>query len=137
MPEKPTEVEGVAIPASQVAEMMRVLLQEARKPVIDPIKEKQKQRMREHNKELQKDALQVKLNKFHNCNHMQRPGSAYNGCSAIAWATQSDGITRGPCQHCGTFFSPKKEECISEEVWEAYKHFIRIPTHPAGHISIS
>lgn len=133
-PKEPTP-SGTMVPIEQVSAMMQMLIAESRKPVIDPIKENQKARMKEHNKRGLDDARQVKINKFNNCSHMQRPGSILTGCSAVAWATQSDGITRGHCQHCGTFFSPKKDECLSEEIWAAYKHMIRIPTHPAGNIN--
>jgi len=127
--------EPVMIPADQVQAMMRVLIEESRKPVRDPIKENQIKRMKEHNRQGLDDARNLKLAKFNNCSHMQRPGSILTGCSAVAWATQSDGIVRGPCQHCGTLFSPIKAECLSEEVWAAYKYLIRIPTHPAGDLS--
>lgn len=123
------------IPAEQVMAMMKVLMEEARKPVRDPIKENQAKRMKEHNKQGLEDQRKLKIAKFQNCSHMQRPGSILTGCSAIAWATQSDGKIRGHCQHCGTIFSPVKNECISEEIWEAYKYMIRIPTHPAGDLA--
>jgi hypothetical protein len=134
-PPNPKPVEPVTIPIEQVQAMMQMLIAESRKPVRDPIKEQQTARMKEHNRQGLKDQRDMKIAKFQNCNHMQRPGSILTGCSAIAWATQSDGITRGFCQHCGTGFSPRKEECISQEIWEAYKHLIRIPTHPAGNVS--
>jgi hypothetical protein len=108
---------------------------EARKPVIDAQKLEQQLRMREHNRLLAKDAREMLITRFRSCNHMQLPGSVMSGCSCIAWATQDDKVRRGVCQHCGTVFSPKREECIADEIWQAYGLLARIPTHPAGNIN--
>ena len=126
--------EQVMVPIENVQAMLQALLAESRKPVIDPIKEQQKARMKEHNRALQKDAHQIKINRFQNCTHMQRPGSILTGCSAIAWATQSDGVVRGFCQHCQTLFSPVAGECASKEIHESYNSWRRVPTHPSGNV---
>jgi hypothetical protein len=91
--------------------------------------------MREHNRMLQRDQRDMLLARFRSCNHMQYPGSVMTGCSCIGWATQSDGKKRGTCQHCGTVFSPVREECIADEVWQAYSMLVRVPTHPGGNIN--
>jgi hypothetical protein len=82
-----------------------------------------------------RDQQKMLAARFESCNHMQLPGSVMTGCSCIAWATQSDGKKRGTCQHCGTVFSSVREECASQEIWEAYKMLVRLPTHPTGNIN--
>jgi hypothetical protein len=139
-PEPKTEPEAppsqtVSIPFEQFQVFMQALLAESRKPHVDPMKENQKKRMQAQNRSAIKDKNDFLLAKFRNCSHMQRPGSILTGCSAVAWATQSDGRVRGTCQHCGTLFSPIKEECLHPEMHEAYKQLIRIPTHPAGNVN--
>jgi hypothetical protein len=124
---------NVNITLEQFQLLMSTLISESRKPVHDPMKEKQKARMREHNQEAIRNKKEYLLRKFHSCNHMQL--GPYAGCCAIAWAQQSDGRVRGACQHCGTFFSPVADECLSPEIHEAYKHLIRIQTHPAGNLA--
>jgi hypothetical protein len=126
----------VSIPFEQFQVFMQTLLTESRKPPIDEMKERQKARMKAQNRSSIKDKEKFLLQKFYNCSHMQRPGSILTGCSAVAWATQSDALVRGSCQHCGSLFSPRLEECIPchPDVHAAYKELIRIPTHPAGNV---
>lgn len=131
----PKESGQVSMSPEQLQTLISTLVAEARKPLIDPIKEQQKARMKEHNRKGIEDNKNVRLNRFRNCSHMQRPGSILTGCSAVAWATQSDGIVRGVCQHCNTLFSPREDECLDKEIHAAYKHLLRIPTHPAGNVS--
>lgn len=136
-PDKEKEPEHatiVSMTAIQFQEMIQTVISESRKPVTDEKKLAQQLRMREHNKMLARDQRQMLITRFHSCNHMQLPGSVMTGCSAIAWATQSDGKRRGTCMHCGTIFSSERSECISDEVWQAYRMLIRLPTHPAGNI---
>lgn len=135
--ETPTQKpEGtVNISLEQFQLLMQTLISESRKPVHDEMKESQKKRMQTQNRSAIKDKNAFLLSKFRACSHMQRPGSILTGCSAVAWATQSDGRVRGTCQHCGTLFSPVKDECLHTEIAEAYKHLIRIPTHPAGNVN--
>lgn len=129
--------EQVVMSKNQFETFIKTMATELRKPPHDEIKAQQQKRMKEHNRAMQKDNREMLLNRFRSCNHMQLPGSIMTGCAAIAWATQSDGKVRGTCQHCGTFFSPVKEECLHEEIWEAYKFLIRIPTHPAGNVNMT
>ena len=135
MPEKVAEQTNVNMTTEQFQNLMEAMITASRKPLHDPIKEKQVKRMKEHNAQGIADQRQMKIAKFQNCSHMQRPGSILTGCSAVAWATQSDGKVRGFCQHCGTMFSPVKEECLSPEIHEAYRLLLRIPTHPAGDLN--
>lgn len=130
--EKPVEKElNISITTNQFQQLVR----ELRKPVVDEITLARRKRTREHNQLLERDQREMLINRFHNCNHMQMPGSVMTGCSCIAWATQSDGRKRGCCQHCGTIFSPLREECLSDEIWHAYSMLVRLPTHPAGNIN--
>lgn len=119
----------------QFEKILTTLIAEARKPVKDERTEARIKRMRDHNRQMLKDQREMMVERFHNCNHMQLPGSVMTGCSCIAWAEQSDHRKRGTCQHCGTVFSAIREECVSAEIWEAYKYLVRLPTHPAGNIN--
>jgi len=131
---EPEKATVVSMSASQFQEIIQAVISESRKPVTDEKKLAQQLRMREHNKQLGRDRQQMLIHRFRSCNHQQLPGSVMTGCSAIAWATQSDGKRRGTCMHCGTVFSPELSECISDEVWQAYRMLVRMPTHPAGNI---
>ena len=135
--EKPADDEQarVSMTAAQFQQIMQVVVKEARKPVVDERTLARQQRTREHNQALARDQREMLINRFRSCNHMQMPGSVMTGCACIAWATQSDGKKRGTCQHCGTIFSPVREECLSEEIWRAYSMLVRLPTHPAGNIN--
>lgn len=135
MEQKEEPSTSVSMTAEQFREIMQAIIFEARKPIIDEMKVAQTKRMREHNRQMQQDNREMLLARFRSCNHMQLPGSVMTGCSCIAWATQSDGKRRGTCQHCGTMFSPNKEECLSEEIWRAYPMLVRVPTHPGGNIN--
>lgn len=129
------EPERVSMTAVQFQQIMQAVVAEARKPVVDEITLARRKRTREHNQLLALDQRENLINRFRNCNHMQMPGSVMTGCSCIAWATQSDGRKRGTCQHCGTIFSPLREECLADEIWQAYSMLVRLPTHPAGNIN--
>jgi hypothetical protein len=112
-----------------------MLVQELRKPTVNPQLEARRKRTREHNRALMKDSSKMLQSRFLGCNHMQFPGSVMTGCSVIAWGTQSDHKMRGICQHCGTIFSPVRSECASQEIFEAYPMLVRMPTHPGGNIN--
>lgn len=119
----------------QFRDLLSSVILEARRPVLDEKKVNQQKRMREHNRMIMRDQRKMLAARFNGCNHMQLPGSVMSGCSCIAWATQSDGKRRGTCQHCGTIFSSERSECASQEIWEAYRMLVRLPTHPAGNIN--
>lgn len=126
---------GLRLTASDLREVLSVVIAEARKPVKDERMIARLKRMREHNRSMQKDQREMLHIRFKSCDHMQLPGSVMTGCSCIAWATQSDGKRRGTCQHCGTIFSSERSECLNDEIWEAYKMLVRLPTHPAGNFN--
>jgi hypothetical protein len=125
----------VSMSAQQFKDVIAAVIYEARKPVRDERAVEQQAQMRERNRMLAKDSRDLQIARYRSCNHMQLPGTSVSGCSCIAWATQDDKVRRGTCQHCGTCFSPKREECLSDEIWQAYGLLIRIPTHPAGNIN--
>jgi len=133
--EKPKEKEQLVAMMDKFQAALETAIVAARKPIINEQDERQKRRMKEHMRQLQKDEAILSQNKFRMCSHMQYPGSVLTGCSVIAWATQSDGVRRGTCMHCGTIFSPNRSECKSDEIWESYKTLVRIPTHPGGNVN--
>ena len=115
-----------------------------RKPVIDPVKEAQHERARRTKEQSEKSFWEQARNRAQNCTHLREDMS-----SAIAWAEQSDvyadypdlceakkitgaaqqtRLMRGTCQHCQTLFSPRREECVSDFVYENYSAMRRIPT---------
>ena len=133
---------------NQTKALARVI-EEIRKPVHDEIKEKQAERAKATQQASQKAFWATLEHRALNCSHLRE-----NGSSCIAWAEQSDtygdypdlceknqlfprGITgaslqahikRGACQHCQTLFSPRREECVCEEIWLKYHDLLRIPS---------
>jgi hypothetical protein len=132
---EPEPGDSMKLNANDFKELISTVIAEARKPVKDERLMARIKRMREHNRAMQGDQREMLYSRFKNCNHMQLPGSVMTGCSCIAWATQSDGKRRGTCQHCGTIFSSERAECLNDEIWEAYKTLVRLPTHPAGNFN--
>jgi hypothetical protein len=134
-PEETPASKIVQMTAGEFQQVIQAVIKEARRPVIDERTISRQKRTREHNQMLREDQRNMLIQRFRSCNHMQMPGSVMSGCAAIAWATQSDGRKRGTCQHCGTIFSPLQEECLTDEIWQAYAMLVRLPTHPAGNIN--
>lgn len=75
-------------------------------------------------KQLQEDRANAML-RWERCSHMR--SHPYSGTSRIAWATQSDGVTRGTCMHCGCPFSPIESELPDPKMVEWYKRMIAVP----------
>lgn len=75
-------------------------------------------------KQLQEDR-EAQFQRWKNCSHMR--SHPYSGTSRIAWATQSDGVTRGTCMHCACPFSPIASELPYPEMVEWYKRMIAVP----------
>jgi hypothetical protein len=133
-PEEPPDEKEKVVHA-MTEEQFERLLRAVRQPPVDERRERRMKMWRDRNAEEMKQMQNFNIRRYKNCNHMQLPGSVLSGCSIIAWATQSDQKRRGTCQRCGTIFSPVREECLSDEIWQAYAVEIRKPTHPAGHIN--
>lgn len=157
-PELIPEIKTVAVPEDFFTKLLATMaemansntralgrvIEEIRKPVHDPIKEAQQKRAKETQEAGQRAYWQSLQNRAVNCSHLREDSS-----SAIAWAEQSDTyadypdlckalnvvganqmahLRRGHCQHCQTLFSPRREECVSDEVHKRYNEMIRIPT---------
>lgn len=111
------------MPQLSMKDFMRFLLvvvQEARKPVIDPMKERQKERARATLKQAQEDYWKQLKAKERSCSHLRSDGSC-----CIFWAEQSDGVVRGVCCHCDSVFAPGHER---------YSELRRMPTGPQNDV---
>lgn len=92
----------------------------------DHAKEERDKRHRLRMREQQKEAGQNNLLKWRRCTHMR--SHPYSGTSRIAWATQSDGFTRGTCMACSCPFSPVASELpFPEEMKGWYERMIAVP----------
>src|SRR5215469_7685109 len=65
----------------------------------EKVKNQEKNTLRDkHRKRMQeqlRETRQMEVEKWKRCTHMR--SHPYSGTSRIAWATQSDGVTRGTC----------------------------------------
>jgi len=96
----------------------------------EEVKNKEKNALKEkHRKRMQAQLMETRqgeVEKWKRCSHMR--SHPYSGTSRIAWATQSDGITRGTCMGCGCFFSPVEAELadpVAMKGW--YQKMISVP----------
>jgi hypothetical protein len=72
------------------------------------------------------ETRQADVEKWKRCTHMR--SHPYSGTARIAWATQSDGITRGVCMGCGCFFSPVEAELADSSAMKGwYQKMIAVP----------
>jgi len=90
---------------------MQTLVTEMRKPPVDPIKEAQKKREQETKDANLKSYWERKAQKKKNCSHSRQDGTC-----VIAWATQSDNVTRGYCPNCDSTFSPEDGQMYKEQL---------------------
>jgi hypothetical protein len=74
----------------------------------DPEKVRIKKMRREQMRETQREAMSGNVDKWLACSHMRT--HPYSGTARIAWAQQSDGLTRGTCMGCGCLFTPVESE---------------------------
>lgn len=109
--------DNVVLTRDALADLLRQVLEEAKKPYIDPDVESRKARDRERLRCEREIAEKARRDYQARCTHLREDGS-----SAVAWATQSDGITRGVCQHCNRLFVPEDPD---------YAQVIRIPVRSA------
>ena len=92
----------------------------------DHAKEARDKRHRERMQAQMKENRAADLAKWKRCSHMR--SHPYSGTSRIAWATQSDGITRGTCMACACPFSPIESELPApEEMKGWYQRMIAVP----------
>ena len=75
--------------------------------------DRQKEAARQRLRAQQKEDARIKAWREERCQHMRG-----NNTSAIAWAMQSDNVTRGVCQHCNALFTPEHPR---------YAELLRIP----------
>jgi hypothetical protein len=130
--------------AKALMDGMREIADNLRRPPIDPVKEAQHARAQKAKENAEASYWKQAVGRSENCTHLREDMS-----SAIAWAEQSDTyadypdlcerlkitgtnqmvrITRGTCQHCQTLFSPRREECVSDNIHQRYNEFRRIRT---------
>lgn len=125
-------IQGMAMLIEKMNEGMSKVLEAARTAPVDPIKAAQKARA-------EKTKTETEAAYWANLRHraLSCPGNhrRSNMTSAVAWATQSDQVTRGICQHCFTVFSPRLQECCCPEVHEQYKELIRVPTNTTDSVN--
>jgi hypothetical protein len=129
-------------PKTQVAalsgfdpEVLKVLGQTIALGVVEGMKaaEKEKTKFKDdqtqrHRKRMQAQLVETRKNeiaKWQRCTHMR--AHPYSGTSRIAWATQSDGVTRGTCMGCACPFSPIADELPEPFMVEWYKRMISVP----------
>jgi hypothetical protein len=92
-------------------ESIKTIVAEIRKPPFDPVKEAQK--LREHETKVAnlKAYWERKTQKKKNCAHSRQDGTC-----VIAWAKQSDEVTRGYCPNCDSTFGPDDGELYKEQL---------------------
>lgn len=116
---------GVAI-AQGVVEGMKAAEREKNRT-----KDEQTARHRQRMRAQQNENMQNALAKWRRCSHMR--SHPYSGTSRIAWATQSDGNTRGTCMACACPFSPILSELpFQEEMKGWYERMIAVPMTAAN-----
>lgn len=95
------------------------------------VKDEQTARRRMQMRAQRKEEEQNNLRKWKQCSHMR--SHPYSGTSRIAWATQSDGFTRGTCMACGCPFSPLAQELpFPNEMKGWYERMIAVPMTSAN-----
>jgi len=116
---------GETIAKGVVAGMLAAEQEKTREQ--DTRKKVHRERMRSQYAETEK----AKLIKWANCSHMR--SHPYSGTSRIAWATQSDGVTRGTCMRCECPFSPVATELpFPKEMNGWYEKMIAVPMTAAN-----
>jgi hypothetical protein len=101
--------DGGTLSTAQLEQILRTLVAEIRKPPVDPVKEAQKAREQKTKIEALASYWATKFRKRDSCKHEREDGSCL-----IAWATQSDGVERGPCPICGWTFAPEDGDLYNE-----------------------
>jgi hypothetical protein len=119
----------LAMFAEKMNEGIRESIKAAREVPIDPIKEAQKARAAKTKKDAEEAHWSQLQARFLQCSHLRDDGS-----SCICWAMQSDNVQRGYCPHCYCVFSPLRQECSSQEVFEKYKDVVRLPTRTGNSV---
>jgi hypothetical protein len=102
MPEK---TDSDSLSAKQLLEMLPKIIEEARKPVIDPAEEARKAEEKRQWRATREAAAQRKIEAEAMCAHSE----IYRGVKSfhIVWLRNSDGVWRGVCTRCQKVFSPE------------------------------
>ena len=119
---KETDEGLLTIRKSDMSELLKAVLEEAKKPYVDPDKVASAERARQRIREQRLMNEQMQHQRQASCPHRREDST-----SAIAWATQSDGITRGVCQHCNRLVVPVDAD---------YKELRKVPDRAPGVIHI-
>lgn len=110
--------EQVGISKGDLSDLLRTVITETRKPIVDEAavaaKERHRQRLRDQQAE--NDAKQAAKERA--CSHLREDGTC-----RIAWHKNSDGVWRGVCQLCQGWFEPGKPD---------YARMLKIPTRSAS-----
>lgn len=108
------------VPQSPLTPEMIAILQEIKKPYVDPVVEANKLKQREQMRRTVQEGEEDKRIRQANCSHMRDDNT-----SRIAWYTFSDGVERGFCQLCN-----KKYDAVENRT--DYIAARRVPTRSAG-----
>lgn len=111
---------GATIAAGVVAGMKAAETEKTRER--DALRDRGRKRMQAQLRETR----EAEILKWKRCSHMR--AHPYSGTSRIAWATQSDGLTRGTCMGCGCPFSPVTSDLpdpVAMKGW--YEKMIAVP----------
>ena len=110
---------GQTIAAGVVAGMQAAEVEKNR------VKREQTERARLRTRAQLAENRLAEMAKWERCSHMR--SHPYSGTSRIAWATQSDGVTRGTCMGCACPFSPIASELPDPKMVDWYKRMIAVP----------
>jgi hypothetical protein len=99
-------------------EALLSMIEELKKPYVDPKIVEQKERERREMREEWERNEELRKQREEACGHLREDNT-----SAIAWLTNSDGIRRGVCQRCNAVITPNNPR---------YLDLLRIPTRGQG-----
>jgi hypothetical protein len=111
------ESAGITLSAEALEGMLSRVLEEAKKPYVDPDVAAKIQRARERVRQANADMVAAEKATQANCTHLREDTT-----SAIAWMLNSDDVWRGVCMHCRKLYTPEDTD---------YTRVIRIPTRTA------
>jgi len=111
------ESAGITLTAGQLETMLSRVLEEAKKPYVDPELAAKVLRARERVRQANADMIAAEKVTQANCGHLREDNT-----SAIAWMLNSDEVWRGVCMHCRKLYTPEDTD---------YARVIKIPTRTA------
>ncbi len=117
-----TDESRVELSTSDIKELLKTVLEEARKPVVDEQAQKRKEMHRQRLRNQMVVNEHMRALREARCSHMRQDNT-----SRIAWMQNSDGVVRGTCQYCHAIFEPGHKD---------YDELIRRPTYGTGVVYI-